>query len=112
MLLQTLLPAALLFSTSVAGLAIPESSSGNSTLHERDLEARASDGVITTCTKPKTFAMTFDDGPVSLPATPKRSPKPTVRLGSTVPVRLYHRQLLHKAQRQDELLRQREQLWL
>ncbi|ORY86050.1 hypothetical protein BCR35DRAFT_302700 [Leucosporidium creatinivorum] len=63
MLLHTLLPAALLFSSSVAGLAIPEPSSANSTLFERDLERRSSDGVITTCTKPKTFAMTFDDGP-------------------------------------------------
>lgn len=67
MLFRSFLPALALFATQVASLAIGDRSESNFTSEpvELILDKRAGDGVITNCKQSNTFAMTFDDGPVS-----------------------------------------------
>ncbi|KAK4048532.1 hypothetical protein OIV83_004700 [Microbotryomycetes sp. JL201] len=62
-------PKAVLLALACLGAAVtaaPASNSAsavNATLYARELEKRAWDGVFTKCSKPGTFALTFDDGP-------------------------------------------------
>lgn len=67
MLFRSTLAASVALLLVASSVSADAATSANSELKPRDLEERTSAAkVITSCTKSGTFALTFDDGPVSL----------------------------------------------